>query len=143
MRPLQMRKSAAGEAADPRDTEALFRGFHRHDLTRHPQQAAPPRGRWREEADDYMSVVAYLNAGWRVIKCRDQIQWILQRRSGQRHGQPRWEGKGYFGTKDALIRTVHKSAGQIDEKALHILEALPERLHGFRILATTRQGGAS
>lgn len=34
----------------------------------------------RESADDYHRVVAVLNDRWRVIECRDGIQWVLQRR---------------------------------------------------------------
>ena len=91
--------------------------------------------RYREEAADYPAVVAVISSGWRVIECRDGIQWILQRLAGKRHGQPRWEGKQYLRTKDALIRAVHRSVGQIDDNALRVLAALPERLNSFRIAA--------
>jgi hypothetical protein len=46
-----------------------------------------------ESADDYPHLVAILNAGWRVIECAAGIQWILQRRKGERHGSPRWDAK--------------------------------------------------
>lgn len=49
----------------------------------------------QETADSYAAVVAQLNDQWRVIECRDGIQWILQRRDGQRAGQPRWMGVRY------------------------------------------------
>ena len=58
----------------------------------------------REEAEDYRAVVTVLNRRWRVIECRDGIQWILQRRAGLRHGQPRWDGRCYCRTREGLMR---------------------------------------
>ena len=55
--------------------------------------------RYREEAEDYPAVVAVIGCGWRVIECRDGIQWILQRQTGKRHGQPRWEVGSTCGPK--------------------------------------------
>ncbi len=84
----------------------------------------------REEGDDYPAVVVRLNATWRVAECRDGIQWILQRRAGQRHGQPRWEGKSYFRTRQGLLRRVHEFCGPVDAVALAIVEALPDWMGG-------------
>jgi hypothetical protein len=80
-----------------------------------------------EEADDYSTVVARLNAGWRVIGCRAGIQWIVQRRAGERHGKPRWESRSFCRTKEALIRLCRTHAGEIDPVAEAILAALPDR----------------
>jgi hypothetical protein len=33
-----------------------------------------------ESAEGYSPVVAVLNGKWRVIECRDRVQWILQSR---------------------------------------------------------------
>ena len=82
--------------------------------------------RYREEAADYPAIVAVLNARWRVIECRDGIQWILQRLAGKRHGQPRWEGRCYFRTREGLLRRVHELAGPIDGNSLDILQDLPD-----------------
>jgi hypothetical protein len=85
-----------------------------------------------EEADDYGAVVALLNDSWRVIACRAGIQWILQRRAGERHGRPRWESRSYCRTKEALLRLsgpqkAGPDVGQIAPVARAILEALPDR----------------
>ena len=53
-----------------------------------------------EEAETNRAVVAVLNPRWRIIECRDRIQWILQRRAGLRHGQPRWDGRCYCRTRE-------------------------------------------
>jgi len=81
-----------------------------------------------EESDNYHAVVARLNDGWRVIVCRAGIQWILQHRSGQRHGRARWEGRSYCRTQQALIRVSREHAGPVDPAAAAILAAPPERI---------------
>jgi hypothetical protein len=80
-----------------------------------------------EEADDY-SVFAQLNRNWRVIVCKSGIQWILQRRGGERHGRPRWEGRSYCRTRQALERVSRRHAGNIEPSAAATLAALPERI---------------
>lgn len=82
----------------------------------------------RESDDSYTGVVVTLNDKWRVIVCRDGIQWILQRQRGERRGQPRFDGRSYCRTRDALIRVCREHAGEIHAVALTILHALPERL---------------
>lgn len=89
---------------------------------------APPSN--REEANDYRRVVVILNSGWRIIACRDGIQWILQRRSGERHGQPRWVSKKYNRNKKALIDNVHRFVGEVDPAAREVLDELPDWFGG-------------
>ena len=94
---------------------------------------APPTFLWQageRNADDYPAVVATLNTGWRIIECRDGLQWILQRRAGKRHGQPRWEGRCYCRTRDGLGARVRELAGGLDATALAILEGLPDWIGG-------------
>ena len=80
----------------------------------------------RETSDTYHGVIAHLCARHRVVVCKDAIQWILQARRGERHGQPRWEGLQYFRTREALIRVSHAICGRIDPSALALLAALPD-----------------
>jgi hypothetical protein len=81
-----------------------------------------------EEADDCRAIVARLNDNLRVIVCAAGIQWILQRRSGKRHGRARWEGRSFCRTREALIRVSREHAGAIDPVAAAILSALPARI---------------
>lgn len=87
----------------------------------------------RESADGYSAVVARLNARWRVIACRDGIQWILQRKDATRslHGAP-WRSRSYCRTRQALIRCVYALAAPLDPSALAVLESLPARIEGGR-----------
>jgi hypothetical protein len=62
------------------------------------------------------------------VECAAGIQWILQRRAGERHGVPRWDDRSYCRTKEALIRCCRASAGETDPAAWVTLAALPERV---------------
>ncbi|MBZ9975965.1 hypothetical protein [Mesorhizobium sp. BR-1-1-10] len=84
----------------------------------------------REESENYPAVVVKLNAGWRVIECRDGIQWILQRLAGKRHGQARWEGRSYCRTRQALLRLIHRCCGPVGIAELAVVEALPNWVDG-------------
>ena len=84
----------------------------------------------RESDDDYARVVARLDDRWRVIVCRDDLQWILQRRDGERAGRARWTGVGYFLTREALLRVSRASCVRVDPAALSALAALPEHMTG-------------
>ena len=89
--------------------------------------AAVPYSR-SEEADDYHALVARLNDRWRVIVCAAGIQWILQRRRGERRGTARWEGRSYCRTGEALNRLSRRHAGAIDPTTAAILARI-ENVH--------------
>lgn len=84
----------------------------------------------RESSDFYPRIVAVLNPRWRVVVCPAGIQWILQRRSGERHGTARWDGRAYCRTSQALIRCCRDYAGEIEPRACATLAALPARIQG-------------
>jgi hypothetical protein len=70
-----------------------------------------------------------LNARWRVIRCRADIQWILQHRHGPETGlRAIWDSRSYCHTKEALMRCSREHAGEIAGDALVILLRLPERV---------------
>lgn len=72
-------------------------------------------------------VVAVLNDRWRVIVCQDGIQWVLQRRAGERGGRARWMSEGYFRSRDALIAFSHARARNVAPAASDRLASLPPR----------------
>lgn len=79
----------------------------------------------RESSDAYHRVVVRLSQRWRVIVCRDGIQWIVQRRvaAGRRGGE--WKGVHYCRTRDALIRLCDASCRVTDPTQWAMLLALP------------------
>ena len=97
----------------------------------HPRKDGPNSR--AEEADHYDSVVARLNRNWRVIVCSARIQWVLQRRRGQRRGRARWEGRSYCRTKEAITRLSRRFARPIDPVAAAIMAALPDCIGNITI----------
>ena len=88
--------------------------------------AAIPPVSHRESNDHYQAVVTHLNDRWRVIVCKDGIQWILQRRTrAESPDGARWESRSFLRSRNALIGVSHGNAGEIDPNAAAILEALP------------------
>lgn len=75
----------------------------------------------RETSDHYRHVIASYGK-YRVITCRDDLQWILQRRRGQMRADGMyWHGWAYCTTRSALIRRCRALSGHM----WHELEALP------------------
>ena len=84
----------------------------------------------RESDDDYRDVIALLAPRWRVICCRDGIQWILQKKEAS-HEAP-WRGVKHFTTKAALIEACGSLNLLSEPNAEAVLYALPERISGYR-----------
>jgi len=66
----------------------------------------------RECDDDYQLIVARLNKDWRVIVCRDRLQWILQRRKGERRGGARFDARSNCRTRRPSSR-LPRACGRI------------------------------
>ncbi|PUB11323.1 hypothetical protein DFP92_11499 [Yoonia sediminilitoris] len=86
----------------------------------------------RERTDDYDRVVTKINDRWRVIICRDGIQWILQKREGERDGRARWTGVSYSTGRKALIRVVFDHGCEPQPGAMDCLNALPEKIEQMK-----------
>ena len=83
-----------------------------------------------ESADEYSGIIARLDARHRVITCKDGVQWILQRKRGERCGRARWTGVGYCLTREALLRLCRAFGARIDPSELVVLAALPRNIAG-------------
>jgi hypothetical protein len=90
---------------------------------------APEAANRNESAQGYSRLIAVLNGKWRVIECRDGIQWILQARDTLKAPSTAvWRGRSYCRTKEALLRVCAAHAGKIDPTTAAILAELPERI---------------
>lgn len=77
----------------------------------------------------YSRVVAILNGRWRVIECRDRIQWILQvRNRAETVATDVWRGRSYCRPPEALLRCCDEHADAIDPGVAVVLAALPGRI---------------
>ena len=76
-----------------------------------------------ESTDSYDDVIIQLAPRWRVITCREQMQWIVQKKEAS-HAGP-WRGVSYHTCRDSLLRTCGSlnllSAASEDQ----LLDALP------------------
>jgi hypothetical protein len=82
-----------------------------------------------ESADEYSGLVVQFNPNWRIVECRDRLQWILQHRGSPK--KPRrddWCGRSYCQTSEALRRCAREHAGPVDPSAAAVLAELPERI---------------
>ena len=92
-------------------------------------RTAPDAKASQKEADaDYAGEIARLSDRWRVIVCRDRIQWILQSRDAGGSHMARWRGRHYCTTREALIRLCGSLCAVPDVEAMLVLSSLPERI---------------
>ena len=91
----------------------------------------------RERYDTCFHVLPSLNDRWRVIVCKDGIQWILQfsfqtveSERAENRAPVRWRSRSYFRRRDALIRVSAALAGEINPITAAILAGLPEVILG-------------
>lgn len=89
----------------------------------------PERHSRHETADGYSRVICHLADSLRVITCKDNWQWILQRRKKGGAGRP-WRAVSYHRTRSALIGRSAALCFRIDPGALAMLAALPEYFGG-------------
>lgn len=82
----------------------------------------------RETADDYPLLVARLSERWRVIVCRDGVQWIVQRRDAGKAPGTGWRATGYCLTRVALLRLCGGVGSRIDPAARARLLSFPEQI---------------
>jgi hypothetical protein len=79
----------------------------------------------RERDDNYQGVVVQLDPRWRIIECRDAIQWIIQKRSADPLNPGYWLGASYLTDRNKLIE-LSTTLGLLSEPSLRaVLEALP------------------
>ena len=78
----------------------------------------------READDNYLHVIARLNDRFRVIRCRDNLQWIVQERDGFSNGQSRWTGRSYCTQPETVHRLVLKHCGIVDAAEFRKVQSL-------------------
>ena len=83
----------------------------------------------RETSDNYHRVVLKFSSRWRVILCKDNIQWILQKCDAEPSHDGNLRGKSYFACKESLIRVCGSRGLLLDPQARAVLDALPAYIH--------------
>ena len=87
----------------------------------------------RERDDNYQGVVVQLDLRWRIIECRDAIQWIIQKRSADPLNPGYWLGASYLTDRNKLIE-LSASLGFLSEPSKRaVLEALPSTIREYAL----------
>ena len=94
--------------------------------------ASPGNDTRRETSDFYSQVIAFLAPRWRVVTCRNDIQWILQKRTAEPMHEGIWRGQSYYTSRDALLEACASRELLSDPQAAAVLEALPEWARYYR-----------
>jgi len=58
----------------------------------------------KESADEYAAIIMQIDSRTRVIRCRHDLQWIMQKRSSPDLNKGYWIGLSYHTTRDSLIK---------------------------------------
>ena len=57
----------------------------------------------RERDDSYSKVIIHPALRWRIIECRNALQWIIQHRSAKPLNRGYWLGVSYLTSRNKLI----------------------------------------
>lgn len=85
----------------------------------------------RERDDNYRSVIVWLAPRWRVIVCKDAIQFILQKRSVAPPNTGTWAGKTFSTTRHGLMAPCSEQGLLSDPSSRAVLEALPSDVRDY------------
>ena len=85
----------------------------------------------RERDEDFSQVVVQLAPRWRVIVCKDHIQWIIQKRSAEPSHRGVWRSHSYVTSRSSLIKLCASLELLSDHVVRVTLDALPEQLSGI------------
>ena len=78
----------------------------------------------RERDDAYLGAIVQFSPRWRLILCKDQMQWIIQKKESSRRGD--WRGMKYLTCKDSVLEASGSLGLLSDPKVKAVLHALPE-----------------
>ena len=82
----------------------------------------------RERDDNYSKVIIQLAPRWRIIECRNALQWILQHRSSKLLNQGNWLGVSYLTSRNKLIEVSTGLNLLSDVSMKDVLAGLPETI---------------
>ena len=85
----------------------------------------------RERDDNYWCVIVILNDRFRIIVCKDAIQFILQKRSVAPPNTGTWAGKTYTTTRDGLIAPCSERGLLSEPSAKQVLKVLPSDIRDY------------
>ena len=82
-------------------------------------------GSHREREDDYFAVVAMLAPRWRIILCKNGIQFILQQHFAETKHSGAWRANSFHVSRDSLFKACVTLDLLSDPKMEQLLAKLP------------------
>ena len=82
----------------------------------------------RERDDSYSKVIIQLAPRWRIIECRNALQWIIQHRSAKPLNRGNWLGVSYLTSRNKLIEVSTGLNLLSDASVKDVLSGLPETI---------------
>ena len=82
----------------------------------------------RERDDSYSKIIIQLAPRWRIIECRNALQWIIQHRSSKLLNQGNWLGVSYLTSRNKLIEVSTGLNLLSDVSMKDVLAGLPETI---------------
>ena len=84
----------------------------------------------RERDDAYIGTIIQFSPRWRLVLCKDQIQWIIQKKESSHRGF--WRSKQYLTCKDSVFEASGRLGLLSDPKVEAVLHALPKHARDYR-----------
>jgi len=84
----------------------------------------------RERDDAYLGTIVQFGPRWRLILCKDQMQWIIQKKERSHRGF--WRSKQYLTCKDSVLKASVRLGLLSDPKVDAVLHALPKHARDYR-----------
>ena len=82
----------------------------------------------RERDDNYSKVIIQPAPRWRIIECRNALQWIIQHRSAKLLNRGHWLGVSYLTSRNKLIEVSTGLNLLSDVSMKDVLAGLPETI---------------
>ena len=80
----------------------------------------------RERDDSYSKIIIQLAPRWRIIECRNALQWIIQHRSSKLFNRGHWLSVSYHTSRNKLIEVSTRLNLLSDASMKDVLAGLPE-----------------
>jgi hypothetical protein len=77
----------------------------------------------RERDDVYIGTIIQFSPRWRLVLCKDQIQWIIQKKESSHRGF--WRSKQYLTRKDSVLEASGRLGLLSGPKVEAVLHSLP------------------
>jgi len=87
----------------------------------------------KESADEYAAIIMQIDSRTRVIRCRHDLQWIMQKRSSPDLNKGYWIGPSYHTTWESLLERytdLKPRLGATFRKTAHSQLAIDDQADG-------------